>query len=199
MSRIGMHPNNHLLPPVHNVGVVFLKEEFAEGEEDLHNARLALQEFEKYPGDEDVEDKLYEAMAKLEDREKNYVGFFARTFGKDSNKIIKGWREWSNNEREEEGSASGEEEETKEGQPDPQPKSAEEALAAYIAKENGDTKQTLFEKLEALDDAKENSTLDFLEEARQIHKENYYPFLLLSDYKIWKQGRGGTAEEKGNG
>ncbi len=95
MSRIGIHPNNHLLPPVHNVGVVFLKEEFAEGEEDLHVARLALQEFEANPSDDNQTD-LFEAMAKLEDRERNYAGYFARTFGKDSNTIIKGWKDWQN-------------------------------------------------------------------------------------------------------
>lgn len=89
-----MHPNNHLLPPVHNVGVVFLKEEFAEGEEDLHNARFALQEFEKNPLDAALKKTLHMAMEKLEERETNYARDFARRYSTNPKTVISGWKEW---------------------------------------------------------------------------------------------------------
>lgn len=191
MSRIGIHPRNHLLPPVHGVGVVFLKEEFAEGEEDLHNARLALQEFEAQPDDEEKEIDLFKAMAKLEDREKNYVGYFARTFGKDSKKMIKGWTDWNKKGR---ASYTADQDE-KEEEDGPDETNALAALEAWKNdKGNKDLEKRLFKELGKLDDAKQKAAEHFIS-----NKAPSEMLSLLFAYGNWKAEQPGVEEEKGQG
>lgn len=62
-SQIGINPANALLPPMHNLGVIFLREELTEAESDLHAARVALKKLEAAGPGGDTSD-LYTAMWK---------------------------------------------------------------------------------------------------------------------------------------
>lgn len=65
--------------------MVYLKEPFGEAEKDLHEARLALKKVNEGGSIK----ALYEAMSKLESKERKY---FARRFGA-NNAVLKGWKE----------------------------------------------------------------------------------------------------------
>lgn len=88
MSRSGLSPVDPTLPPVHNVRMVYLKEPYGKAEQDLHEARVALQAFETSGGAEKDKDKLYKAMANLEERERDY--YANRYFGRNK-AILEGW------------------------------------------------------------------------------------------------------------
>jgi hypothetical protein len=63
--RSGLNHAHPLLPPVHNVRVVHLREELTDADIDLHNARVALKKLEAAgPGGDTSE--LYTAMWKLQ-------------------------------------------------------------------------------------------------------------------------------------
>lgn len=92
LSRTGLVHSNLLLPPVHGVGIVYLKEPLEDAEIHLHNARKALYSLEKArQSNEDkktidgLEDELKDAMAKLEKREQRH---FKDRFG---NGCLAGW------------------------------------------------------------------------------------------------------------
>lgn len=85
MSRSGLSPADPTLPPVQNMRVVNLKEEFGAAEIALHEARVALKNLEDSSG---TEAALYTAMAKLEVRERDY--FATRYFGRNK-AVLKGW------------------------------------------------------------------------------------------------------------
>lgn len=88
MSTSGLSRADPLLPPVHNMRMVYLKEPFGDAEILLHNARVALDNFEKSDtaGNKRA---LYDAMAKLEVREAHYFG--TRRFGF-KKPLFVGWR-----------------------------------------------------------------------------------------------------------
>ncbi|AAK14444.1 unnamed protein product [Ectocarpus sp. 4 AP-2014] len=96
MSRAGLNPVDPKLPPVHNMRMVYLKEQFGAAEEALHDARLALEDLrdvqETKPYDQTKVDAaanlLYDAMAKLAVKERDY--FASRYFGRDK-AVLKGW------------------------------------------------------------------------------------------------------------
>ena len=96
MSRSGLNPVDPTLPPVHNMRVVYLNEKFGDAEEALHDARLALEALETVqktkPYDQTkvdtAADKVYDAMAKLAVKERDY--FANRYFGRDK-AVLKGW------------------------------------------------------------------------------------------------------------
>lgn len=92
LSRTGLVHSNLLLPPVHGVGIVYLKEPLKDAEIHLHNARKALYELEKTKGEDlnkhgidNLETKLRDAMVKLEESEKRH---FKERFG---NRCVSGW------------------------------------------------------------------------------------------------------------
>ncbi|CAM9115678.1 unnamed protein product [Ectocarpus sp. 8 AP-2014] len=84
MSRSGLNPVDPTLPPVHNMRMVYLKEEFGDAEEALHEARLALESVQAGG----LTDPLYAAMAKLEVSERDY---FARRYFGSNKAVLKGW------------------------------------------------------------------------------------------------------------
>ncbi len=103
LSRTGLVHSNLLLPPVHGVGIVYLKEPLEDAEIHLHNARKALYSLEKArQSNEDqktidgLEDELKDAMAKLEKREQRH---FKDRFG---NGCLAGWCNEEEKESEEE-------------------------------------------------------------------------------------------------
>lgn len=87
MSRSGLNPADPTLPPVHNMRMVYLKEEFGDAEEALHEAHLALETVEA-GGPNANTAPLYAAMAKLEVSERDY---FARRYFGGNKAILKGW------------------------------------------------------------------------------------------------------------
>lgn len=78
MSTSGLSRADPLLPPVHNIRMVYLKEPFGDAEIFLHEARVALDNFEKNDSPAN-KIALYDAMAKLEVKEADY--FATRRFG----------------------------------------------------------------------------------------------------------------------
>lgn len=86
MSTSGLSRTDPLLPPVHGMRMVYLKEEFGDAEKDLHAARLALKNLEDGTG---TATQLYAAMAKLQTSEADY--FASRYFGRDR-AVLKGWK-----------------------------------------------------------------------------------------------------------
>ena len=87
-AGIGLDPSNPLLPPVHNLRMIYLKEPLTKAEKDLHAARVALKTLET----DNTPDKrkiLYKAMAKLQGRESQY--FATRYIGRDKPVVLKGW------------------------------------------------------------------------------------------------------------
>ncbi|CAN0572863.1 unnamed protein product [Ectocarpus sp. 12 AP-2014] len=96
MSRAGLNPVDPTLPPVHNLRMVYLKEEFGAAEEALYDARLALEDLQVFQkatpyNQTDVDaaaELLYDAMAKLAVKERDY--FANRYFGRDK-AVLKGW------------------------------------------------------------------------------------------------------------
>ncbi|CAN0538948.1 unnamed protein product, partial [Ectocarpus sp. 12 AP-2014] len=83
-AGIGLNPSKPLLPPVHNLRMIYLKEPFGDAEIHLHDARVALESVQN--GGPTA--PLYAAMANLEVAERDY--FARRYFGGDK-AILKGW------------------------------------------------------------------------------------------------------------
>ncbi|CAN0569055.1 unnamed protein product [Ectocarpus sp. 12 AP-2014] len=83
-AGIGLNPSKPLLPPVHNLRMIYLKEPFGDAEMHLHDARVALESVQN--GGPTA--PLYAAMATLEVAERDY--FARRYFGGDK-AILKGW------------------------------------------------------------------------------------------------------------
>ncbi|AAK14431.1 unnamed protein product [Ectocarpus sp. 4 AP-2014] len=86
-SQIGINPANTLLPPVHNVGMIILREELTDAENDLHAARVALKTLEEAGASGDTSD-LYTAMWKLQKKEQAY---FARRYLQTNKAVLRGW------------------------------------------------------------------------------------------------------------
>lgn len=102
ISTMGLNATKPLLPPVHKLGIVHLREPLTDAEEHLHNARLALknlteaQEIYKSSEDEDdleklkmLKDALYTAMSKLEEKEQ----YFARRYIFHNKPVLHGWEQ----------------------------------------------------------------------------------------------------------
>ncbi|AAK14429.1 unnamed protein product [Ectocarpus sp. 4 AP-2014] len=88
-AGIGLNPSKPLLPPVHNLRMIYLKEPLTDAEKDLHAARVALKLLET--ADNDVNRKaLYKAMAKLQGKEAQY--FATRYIGRGKPQILRGWK-----------------------------------------------------------------------------------------------------------
>lgn len=86
--RTGLNHAHPLLPPVHNVRVVHLREELTEADIDLHNARVALKKLEAAgPGGDTSE--LYTAMRKLQEKEQQY---FASRYLRSDKAVLRGWK-----------------------------------------------------------------------------------------------------------
>ncbi|AAK14430.1 unnamed protein product [Ectocarpus sp. 4 AP-2014] len=83
-AGIGLNPSKPLLPPVHNLRMIYLKEPFGDAEIHLHDARVALKSVQN--GGPTA--PLYAAMAKLEVAERDY---FARRYFDGDKAILKGW------------------------------------------------------------------------------------------------------------
>ncbi|CAN0413311.1 unnamed protein product [Ectocarpus sp. 8 AP-2014] len=83
-AGIGLNPSKPLLPPVHNLRMIYLKEPFGDAEIHLHDARVALESVQA--GGRSA--PLYAAMAKLEVAERDY---FARRYFGGEKAILKGW------------------------------------------------------------------------------------------------------------
>ena len=88
-AGIGLNPSNPLLPPVHNVRMIYLKEPFGDAEKDLHAARVALKALET-TNDPATRKTLYRAMAKLQGKESQY--FATRYIGRDNPLVLSGWK-----------------------------------------------------------------------------------------------------------
>ncbi|CAM9810119.1 unnamed protein product, partial [Ectocarpus sp. 8 AP-2014] len=86
-SQIGVNPADALLPPVHNLGMIILREELTEAESDLHAARVALKTLEEAGASGDTRD-LYTAMWKLQKKEQAY---FARRYLQTNKAVLRGW------------------------------------------------------------------------------------------------------------
>lgn len=84
----GINAVKPLLPPVHNMGMVYLQEPMTEAEENLHQARKALKELEENDTDENKR-ALYNAMWDLEEDEAKYV---ARRYLGHNKSVLRGWR-----------------------------------------------------------------------------------------------------------
>ena len=88
MSTSGLSRADPLLPPVSNMRMVHLKQPFGDAEIALHEARVALDTFEK--SDTATNKRaLYDAMAKLEVKEADYFGKTRFGFKKP---MFVGWR-----------------------------------------------------------------------------------------------------------
>ena len=70
-AGIGLDPSNPLLPPVHNLRMIYLKEPLTPAEKKLHAARVALRELKK-TNNPPNRTKLYTAMAELQGSESDY-------------------------------------------------------------------------------------------------------------------------------
>ncbi|CAN0559380.1 unnamed protein product [Ectocarpus sp. 12 AP-2014] len=88
-ADIGLNPSKPLLPPVHNLRMIYLKEPFGDAEKDLHDARVALKALET-TNDDATRKALYRAMAKLQGKESHY--FATRYIGRDKPLVLRGWK-----------------------------------------------------------------------------------------------------------
>lgn len=84
----GINAAKPLLPPVHNMGMVYLQEPLTEAEENLHQSRKALKQLEENDTDENKR-ALYYAMRHLEEDEAKYV---ARRYIGHNKSVLRGWR-----------------------------------------------------------------------------------------------------------
>lgn len=96
LSRIGRTPGLPKLPPVNNVRLLNLQKGLQPAELALHNARIALDNFQKAPSAnltvQQARTNLHLAMEELEGREQDY---FANTFtGTDKRQVLSGWKRW---------------------------------------------------------------------------------------------------------
>ena len=87
-AGIGLDPSNPLLPPVHNLRMIYLKEPLTPAEKHLHAARVALRELKK-TNNPTNRTNLYEAMAKLQGSESDY--FARRYIGRKNQVVLHGW------------------------------------------------------------------------------------------------------------
>lgn len=101
----GLYPGNPTLPPVNNVGMVYIKEPMLkQAEMDLFDARVALRDLEEAEREnkitQDLENKLYATLAALEKKEGEY---FTRRYGAgtkgETEQILKGWGDIARNLR----------------------------------------------------------------------------------------------------
>ncbi|CAN0413340.1 unnamed protein product [Ectocarpus sp. 8 AP-2014] len=88
-AGIGLNSSNPLLPPVHNLRMIYLKEPFGDAEKDLHAARVALKALET-TNDDATRKALYRAMEKLQGKESHY--FATRYIGRDKPLVLSGWK-----------------------------------------------------------------------------------------------------------
>ena len=88
-AGIGLNPSKPLLPPVHNLRMIYLKEPLTDAEKDLHAARVALKALETTNNDA-TREALYRAMAKLQGKESHY--FATRYIGRDKPLVLRGWK-----------------------------------------------------------------------------------------------------------
>ncbi len=95
MASAGIDPTAPLLPPVHNIRMVRLKEELSDADILLHNARIAVKDLEDarnapLPAAQIQvrTEALYDRMALLEKREQDY---FARRYIGHDKAVLKGW------------------------------------------------------------------------------------------------------------
>lgn len=86
--RSGVNQAHPLLPPVHNLRMINLKEELTKADIDLHEARVALEKFEAAGPSGDTRD-LYTAMWKLQEREREY---FQRRYLHEHKAVVHGWK-----------------------------------------------------------------------------------------------------------
>lgn len=97
MATMGLNATKPLLPPVHKLGIVYLKEPLTDAEEHLHTARLALKKLEEAQEDRNLDEevvyrlkmRLYEAMEQLQEKEQ---GYFARRYISHSKPVVHGWQ-----------------------------------------------------------------------------------------------------------
>jgi len=87
-AGIGLDPSNPLLPPVHNLRMIYLKEPLTPAEKKLHAARVALRELKK-TNNPPNRTKLYTAMAELQGSESDY--FARRYIGRKNQAVLHGW------------------------------------------------------------------------------------------------------------
>ena len=96
VSTMGLNANKPLLPPVHNLGIIHLKEPLTHADENLHNARLALKRLEE--AQERKEDEptihrlklaLHSAMEELQEKEQEY---FAQRYVSHNKHVLYGWQ-----------------------------------------------------------------------------------------------------------
>ena len=87
-AGIGLDPSNPLLPPVHNLRMIYLKEPLTPAEKHLHAARVALRELKK-TNNPPNRTKLYEAMAKLQGSESDV--FARRYIARKNQVVLHGW------------------------------------------------------------------------------------------------------------
>ena len=100
MGRLGLTPGQSQLPPVNNLRMVTLQKDISEGEKDLHQARLRLQDLQaalenpptdpNQPPIEDLIISLHNAMYKLQAREQDYFAM-TRFTGEKNKPILDGW------------------------------------------------------------------------------------------------------------
>lgn len=95
MSTMGLNATKPLLPPVHNLGMIHLKEPLTDADENLHNARLALKKLEESQEREEDDDtihrlklELYSAMEKLQEKEE----YFAQRYVSHNKHVLYGWQ-----------------------------------------------------------------------------------------------------------
>lgn len=96
LSRLGRTPGLPKLPPVNNVRLLNLQKGLQPAELALHNARIALDNFQKAPSAtltvQQARTNLHLAMAALQGREQDY---FANTYtGTDKRMVLDGWTDW---------------------------------------------------------------------------------------------------------
>ena len=96
MSTMGLNATKPLLPPVHNLGMIYLKEPLTDADEDLHNARLALKKLEEAQESGEDDDTihrlklaLHSAMEELQEKEREY---FAQRYFSHNKQILNGWQ-----------------------------------------------------------------------------------------------------------
>ena len=96
MSTMGLNATKPLLPPVHKLGMIYLKEPLTHADEDLHNARLALKKLEEAQESGQDDDTIHRlklalhlAMEELQGKEKEY---FAQRYVSHNKHVLYGWQ-----------------------------------------------------------------------------------------------------------
>ena len=96
MSTMGLNATKPLLPPVHNMGIIHLKQPLTHADEKLHNARLALKRLEEAQEQKEddptihrLELALHSAMEELQEKEQEY---FAQRYVSHNKHVLYGWQ-----------------------------------------------------------------------------------------------------------